>query len=162
VNQLKCKPGKTYSCMADLASLIEYNLIATGLITATGAACGATLVSATVQTNHSPDGQGSSGAIVTGNMTANVTCFTGANAGPVLTVTFLGSGSGTVSVTSSSTNLTCQQTCGVPFSTGAGPITLTAATSGTFGGWKNCPSISGQTCTISTINADTDVDVTFN
>jgi dihydrofolate reductase len=27
VNQLKCKPGKTYSCMADLASLIEYNLI---------------------------------------------------------------------------------------------------------------------------------------
>jgi hypothetical protein len=135
-----------------------------GLITATGNVCGTgTVVSATVQTNHSTSGQSSSGAIVTGNMNASVTCFTGAAAGPVLTITFLGSGSGNVTVTSASTNLTCQQSCGVPFTSGAGPITLTAATSGTFGGWgASCPSINGPVCTINTINADTDVDVTFN
>jgi hypothetical protein len=49
----------------------------TGLITATGQACGGTLISATVTTNHSVGNLGSSGAIVTGNMTANVVCFTG-------------------------------------------------------------------------------------
>jgi len=49
----------------------------TGLITATGQACGNTLISATVNTNKSTGGISSSGAIVTGTMTANVTCFTG-------------------------------------------------------------------------------------
>src|SRR5690349_9378838 len=54
-----------------------------GLITATGNVCGTgTVISATVQTNHSTSGQSSSGAIVTGNMNASVVCFTGANAGP--------------------------------------------------------------------------------
>ena len=134
-----------------------------GLITATGNVCGTgTVVSATVQTNRSTNGQGSSGAIVTGNMTANVTCFTGANAGPVLTVTFLGSGTGTVTF-SSPTGALCSATCAQSYATGAGPITLTAATSGTFGGWgASCPSINGPVCTINKINADTDVDVTFN
>ena len=46
----------------------------TGLITATGLACGNTLISATVKTNKSSGGLSSSGAIVTGTMTANVTC----------------------------------------------------------------------------------------
>jgi Bacterial Ig-like domain (group 2) len=50
---------------------------ATGLITATGQACGDTLISATVTTNHSIGNVGSSGAIVTGTMTATVVCFTG-------------------------------------------------------------------------------------
>jgi len=45
-----------------------------GLITATGLACGNTLISATVNTNKSSGGISSSGAIVTGTMTANVTC----------------------------------------------------------------------------------------
>ena len=49
----------------------------TGLITATGRACGATIISATVTTNKSPGGISSSGALVTGSMTANVVCFTG-------------------------------------------------------------------------------------
>ena len=49
----------------------------TGLITATGLACGGTIISATVKTNKSAGGISSSGAIVTGTMTANVTCFTG-------------------------------------------------------------------------------------
>jgi hypothetical protein len=46
----------------------------TGLITATGMACGNTLISATVKTNSSAGGLSSSGAIVTGSMTANVVC----------------------------------------------------------------------------------------
>jgi hypothetical protein len=48
-----------------------------GVLTATGLACGNALVSATVKTNSSAGGLSSSGAIVTGNMTANVVCFTG-------------------------------------------------------------------------------------
>ncbi len=48
----------------------------TGLITATGEACGSTLISATVTTNSSANNQTSSGALITGTMTANVTCDT--------------------------------------------------------------------------------------
>jgi len=43
----------------------------TGLVTATGASCGGTLISATVTTNTSAGGLSSSGAVVTGFMTAN-------------------------------------------------------------------------------------------
>jgi Bacterial Ig-like domain (group 2) len=50
---------------------------ATGLLMATGMACGNALVSATVNTNKSAGNISSSGAIVTGTMTANVVCFTG-------------------------------------------------------------------------------------
>ncbi|MGA8153509.1 MAG: hypothetical protein WB952_21335 [Terriglobales bacterium] len=49
----------------------------TGLITATGQACGNSLVSATVTTNKSAGNISSSGAAVTGTMTANVVCFSG-------------------------------------------------------------------------------------
>lgn len=49
----------------------------TGLITATGQACGNTLISATVTKNSTDGGLSSPGAAVTGSMTANVTCFTG-------------------------------------------------------------------------------------
>ncbi len=52
---------------------------ATGLITATGNACGGTIISATVTTNHSSGNIQSNGALVTGSMTANVVCFTGNN-----------------------------------------------------------------------------------
>jgi len=47
---------------------------ATGMLTATGQTCGTTLVTATVTTNHSTGNIDSSGAIVTGTMTANVAC----------------------------------------------------------------------------------------
>jgi hypothetical protein len=46
-----------------------------GLITATGNACGGTIISATVTTNRSSGDISSTGAIVTGTMTANVVCF---------------------------------------------------------------------------------------
>jgi hypothetical protein len=48
-----------------------------GVITATGEACGSALISATVTTNSSAGNLSSSGAIVTGSMTASVVCFTG-------------------------------------------------------------------------------------
>jgi hypothetical protein len=47
----------------------------TGLITATGNACGGTLISATVTTNNSAGNLPSKGALVTSVMTANVVCF---------------------------------------------------------------------------------------
>jgi len=49
----------------------------TGVIAATGKACGGTLVTATVTTNKSIGNLSSSGAEVVGTMTANVVCFTG-------------------------------------------------------------------------------------
>jgi hypothetical protein len=78
----------------DITSQVTWNsntpdmvtVSATGLLTATGLACGSALVSATVTTNKSVGDLSSSGAVVTGNMTANVTCFTGM--GPTPTVTF--------------------------------------------------------------------------
>jgi hypothetical protein len=49
----------------------------TGLLTATGVDCGNALVSATIKTNTSAGNITSSGALVTGYMTATVVCFTG-------------------------------------------------------------------------------------
>jgi Bacterial Ig-like domain (group 2) len=49
---------------------------ATGLVTATGLACGDALVTATVTTNHSIGNVSSNGAIVSGTMTATVVCPT--------------------------------------------------------------------------------------
>lgn len=49
----------------------------TGVITATGEACGGSLITATVTTNKSIGNISSSGAEVIGTMTANVVCFTG-------------------------------------------------------------------------------------
>lgn len=140
-----------------------FTLSSTGLLTATGNACGSSVVSATLQTNSDPSGRSSSGAIVTGSMTASVVCFTGGANSVILTITFLGSGTGTVSVVPSP--FICAQNCSVPFSPSAGPITLTAtATSGTFGGWSpNCPpETNANVCTISSLTANTTVDVTFN
>jgi hypothetical protein len=126
----------------------------TGLLTATGFACGNTLVSATVTTNRDM-----TGAIVTGYMTANVICFNAT--GPVLTVTFAGPGAGTVSSTPA--GLGCSATCSASFPSGS-PITLTATPNGsTFGGWStNCDAIQGQVCTITSLTANKTVTVTFN
>jgi hypothetical protein len=74
----------------DITSQVTWNsntpqmvtVSATGLITATGLACGSALVSATVTTNKSTGNLSSSGALVTGNMTVNVICFTAAGHTP--------------------------------------------------------------------------------
>jgi Bacterial Ig-like domain (group 2) len=61
----------------------------TGLLTATGLACGSALVSATITTNKSTGNLSSSGAIVTGNMTANVICSTATGPTPAVNVAML-------------------------------------------------------------------------
>jgi hypothetical protein len=139
----------------------------TGLVTATGETCGGSIVSATVNTNADASGLSASGAIVTGTMAANVTCFTSTNSGggsgPTVTVSFLGTGTGTVS--SSPSGLNCASTggtCTGTFATGA-TVVLTATPIGTFGGWAGaCDSISGEVCTINSLTTDLGVTATFN
>jgi hypothetical protein len=147
---------------SDNTQMVTVN--STGLLTATGNVCGTgALVSATVQTNSSTSGRSSSGAIVTGNMTANVVCFTGTtNGNAVLTLTFVGSSTGTVTFQPS--GIICQSsqvTCAVSFPVGSA-IMLTAATGGTFGGWINCPSPNGLVCNVPSLTTNLDVSVAFN
>jgi hypothetical protein len=138
-----------------------FSVNSTGLLTATGLACGATLVSATVNTNSSDGGISSSGAVVTGYMTAEVVCFTGT--GPTVTVDFAGTGSGTIS--SSPPGLGCSSTAGSSctgsFPTGSS-VTLTAVANGTFGGWAGCSIAAGTTCTLQNLTNNVTVTVTFN
>jgi hypothetical protein len=144
-----------------------FTVSSTGLLTATGLSCGGTLVSATVQTNADASGVSSSGAVVTGYMTANVTCFTSSSSGgggsePTVSVTFPGSGAGTV--TSSPLGLSCASTatnCSASFPTGTN-LTLTATPFGTFGGWSGCGTVSGDTCTIDNLVNNVAVTATFD
>jgi hypothetical protein len=135
----------------------------TGLITATGGSCGGTLISATVQTNSSAGNRTSSGAIVTSTMQANVVCFTGSGggSGPLLSVTFAGTGTGTVSFSPS--GFICASSCTVSFASGT-TVNVTATPNGIFGGWSGCDSVSssGLVCTVNNLTAARDVVVTFN
>jgi hypothetical protein len=114
----------------------------TGALTATGNACGATIVSATVTTNSSAGGISSSGAIVTGFMTGNVVCFTGSGSGGdtfALTVTFSPTGSGTV--TSQPTGLDCftPGPCVDAFTVDSTvQLTATPANGSSFVSWIGC------------------------
>ncbi len=152
------------------------NLSGLATVSATGAlvpagidACGGALVSATVQTNSSAGNRSSSGAIVTGYMTVTVEntavqgCpgFTGGNL-PILTVSFTGNGTGTVSSSPAGIN-NCTSTCSSAFATGT-QVTLTATPNGlsTFAGWvAGCDSVSGNMCTV-TMNNSRTVGVAFN
>jgi hypothetical protein len=135
-----------------------------GLITVTGGPCGGTLVSATVTTNHDGSGVSSSGAVVTGYMTADVVCDTTGSVGgsePILTVSFLGSGTGTVS---SALGFSCASTAGscvdsFPFGT---TVTLTATpiAPSTFGGWSGA--CTGTSTCVLLMESDTTVTATFN
>lgn len=129
----------------------------TGLITATGDACGNTLVSATVTTNSH------SGNIVTGYMTATVVCFTGTGVTqPTVTVTF---GGGTGIINSSPSGLSCASTCANQFPPNT-PITITATpiAPSTNAVWSNCDSMTGNVCNINGLgnNVIKNVTVTFN
>jgi len=144
-----------------------FTVNSSGLLTATGLACGGTLVSATVQTNSDGSGLSSSGAIVTGYMTANVVCFTsntggGGGAEPTLTVNFLGSGTGTV--TSSTSGFSCSSTaisCVDSFPSGT-TVTLAATpvAPSTFGGWSG--GCTGTSTCVLLLQSDTIVTATFN
>src|SRR5579864_9507317 len=137
-----------------------------GVITVTGATCGATLISATVTTNSSSGGISSSGALVTGFMTANVVCFTASGGGagsPALTVTFAGNGSGTV--TSSPTGLSCSSpnACLAQFASGS-LVTLTAAPNAgsLFGSWVGCDTPNTANPCDVTMTTNRTVTLTFN
>jgi hypothetical protein len=128
----------------------------TGLLTATGLDCGSSIVTATITTNNSGTVH-SSGALVTGSMTANVVCFTGL--GPILTVVV--SGNGTVG--SSPSGISCPTVCSASFVSGS-TVTLTATpnSGATFAGWSNCQPISAQACTVNSLTNDLTVTATFN
>lgn len=132
----------------------------TGLLAPAGFACGNSLVSATVTTNHSNGNRSSSGALVTGYMTANVACLS--STGPILTVNFLG---GTGNITSSPAGLSCASTagtCSAGFVSGT-PIFLTAMPTPPLTSviWGNCPSPSALVCTIPSLTTSTVISVTF-
>ena len=142
----------------------------TGALSPGGVACGNSLVTATVKTNSSEGGRSSSGALISGSMTANVTCASGAGGSGgggggggsgtfVITVQFSGTGSGTIN--SFPVGLGCASQCAGPFP--AGNVTLTAAPNmgSTFGGWVGCDQATGLGCSI-TLNNNRVVTVTFN
>jgi hypothetical protein len=140
----------------------------TGMLTAAGVTCGSTLVSATVTTNRSSGDITSNGALVTGYMTGNVVCFTGSgggSSGPSITVNFLGTGTGTI--TSSPPGLGCSSSSGTctsaAFASGS-TVMITAAPSGTFGGWNGCTSVDGTglICTVSNLTTAVTLTATFN
>ena len=146
----------------------EVTVNSTGLITATGVVCGPNaLISATVTTNADGSGLSSSGAVVTGSMSASVVCFTstgsgGGSAEPILTVSFLGSGTGTVS--SSSSGFTCASTavtCVDSFPAGT-TVTLTATpvAPSTFGGWSGA--CTGTSTCVLLMESDSTATATFN
>ncbi|MGP0021693.1 MAG: hypothetical protein ACLPHP_24215 [Candidatus Sulfotelmatobacter sp.] len=146
-----------------------FTVDSTGLLTATGEACGGTLVSATANTNTSDGGLSSSGAVVTGYMTANVICYTGGGGGGgggalALTLTFAGLGAGTV--TSSPSGLSCASSAGVcaALFPANSVVTLTATPSGSsaFGGWSNCSTPASTNPCMVTVSSDQAVVVTFN
>jgi len=144
----------------------EVTVSSTGLITATGVVCGPnTLISAKVTTNANGSGVSSSGAVVTGSMTASVVCFTntgggGGGAEPILTVNFLGGGTGTVT----SPTFSCASTaisCVDSFPAGT-TVTLTATpiAPSTFGGWSG--GCTGASTCVLLMESDTTVTATFN
>jgi hypothetical protein len=116
-----------------------------------------------VNTNSSSGGISSSGALVTGFMTANVVCFTSSSSAgsPALTVTFLGNGSGTV--TSSPPGVSCASACLAQFASGS-TVTLTAAPNGgsLFGSWVGCDTPSSANPCDVTMTSNRTVTVTFN
>jgi hypothetical protein len=141
-----------------------FTVTSTGLLTATGIDCGGTLVSATATTNSDGSGVSSSGAIVTGYMTANLVCYTGGAGGaePILTVNFLGSGTGTV--TSSTSGFSCASgsiSCVDSFPSGT-TVTLTATpvAPSTFGGWSG--GCTGTSTCVLVLQTDTTVTAEFD
>src|SRR5215469_15582851 len=142
-----------------------------GALSPGGVDCGNSLVTATVKTNSSEGGRSSSGAIISGSMTANVTCASGSGGAGggggggtgntfVITVQFSGAGSCTIS--SFPVGLGCASQCASPFPAGSN-VTLTAAPNAgsTFGGWVGCDTTVGLACTV-LLNSNRVVTVTFN
>jgi hypothetical protein len=134
----------------------------TGLATATGLACGNTLICATVTTNSSAGNRSSGGAIVTNFMTTNVVCFgssSGGTANPALTVDFSWFRN---HKQQSPGPWMCHYMQHQSFSErDLGPTNSRPTGTSVFGGWVGCDTTSGQMCTVNLITSRT-VTVTFN
>jgi len=139
-----------------------FTVDSSGLLTATAQACGGTLVSATVNTNTSAGGISSSGALVTGYMTANLVCYTASGA-DVLTLTF-GTNSAPGTVTSNPPGLSGTSPLPVvalfPASSTV-QLTATGINGSNFASWVGCDS-PGTTnpCSV-TMTGNRTVTVTF-
>jgi hypothetical protein len=139
---------------------------ASGVITTTGNACGDTLISATVKTNATSSGLSASGAIVTGSMTATVVCRTsngGGSGNPALTVTFQGTGGGTVNGSPNSFSCNSPGPCTTQMYSSGTIVTLTASPSGgsTAATWPLCPNANANVCTVD-LTSNSNVTVAFN
>jgi len=133
-----------------------------GVLTATGQSCGNALVSASVQTNTSAGGRSSSGAAVTGFMTANVVCFGAGTGGTDLPVTVV-FGGGTGTVTSVPAGLGCASTCSNSFPSGTAVMLTGTPTGGlTTVTWLGCDSVNGNVCTVNLIATSRTITVTFS
>ena len=144
-----------------------FTVTSTGMMTATGQLCGGTLVSATANTNTSDGGISSSGAVVTGFMTANVICYTGSGGGtgnPLLSITFLGTGAGTVADAAIGFSCSSPGPCSTQAFTSGTSISLTATPAGssTFGGWQGCPTSSTTNVCAFSLSGNPIVTPTFN
>jgi hypothetical protein len=118
--------------------------------------CGLANISASYY--DSPNEVVSNAVPVTVNGPASLGC-TPAGAEPVLTISFAGTGTGTV--TGSGLSCSTPSACSDQFMIGT-TITLTASPTGssTFGGWTNCNSTSGSDATVCTVILENDVTVT--
>ena len=144
-----------------------FTVDSTGMLTTTGELCGGTLVSATANTNTSAGGLNSSGAIVTGYMTANVICYTGTGGGtgnPLLSITFLGGGTGTVSDAALNYSCSSPGPCSTQAFTSGTAISLTATPAGssTFVSWSGCPTSTTTNVCAFTLSGNPIVTATFN
>ena len=144
------------------ADLPEMITVEGGVVSTTGNACGITGVTASSNkdTESSKDIVIGFASVTVNDPTSSV-CPGGSASKAVLTVTFAGTGSG--SVTSTPAGITCPSgACAAQFDKGV-PITLTptAAAGSTFSGWSNCSSISGNSCNV-TLSGDATVVATFN
>jgi hypothetical protein len=143
-----------------------FTITPTGLLVATGLGCGSSVISATVQTNTSSGELYSSGAIVTGQTSAAVTCYvppppTTSGSQASLSVSIAGLGLGTV--TSIPSGIDCTTSCSANFSAGTViNLSATANSGSTFAGWTGCDSVVAQTCIINSLSSNQTATVTFN
>jgi hypothetical protein len=141
-----------------------FTVSSTGMLTATGGACGSTLVSATVTTNSTQSGESASGALITGYMSANVVCDTSTTTGnDALTVTF-GQSTGTGAVVSDPAGASCTSPgpCVGSYAPGTTVSLQANPDSGsTFLSWGGCSSAGNvNPCSI-TMTGNESVTVTF-